>query len=199
MEMRNIIAALQISVDGFVAGPNGELDWVTKDDEDVWREVFATLANVDTLVLGRVMYPGFEQYWLSVLANSNAALPFSGKRPTEAEIKYARWADHANRIVVSSTLDKVEWQGTQILRDLDAIRRLKDGPGQDIYIVGGATLVSALMNAGLIDEISLLVNAIVLGGGKALFKDVKDRHGLKLLAARPLNSGTVKLSYSTQG
>ena len=196
--MRNIIAALQISVDGFVEGPNGEMDWVTKNDEDIWREVFATLANVDTLVLGRVMYPGFEQYWLSVLANPNSVLPFSGKRPTEAEIKYARWADHANRIVVSRTLDKVEWQGTQILRDLDAIRRLKDEPGQDIHVVGGATLVSALMNAGLIDEISLLVNPIVLGGGKALFKDVKDRHGLKLLAARPLNSGMVKLSYSTQ-
>jgi dihydrofolate reductase len=199
MGMRKIIAALQISVDGFVEGPNGELDWVTKDDENIWPEVFATLANVDTLVLGRVTYLGFEQYWLSVLANPNGALPFSGKRPTEAEIKYARWADHANRIVVSRTLDKVEWQGTQILRDLDAIRRLKDELGQDIHVVGGATLVSALMNAGLIDEIGLLVNPIVLGGGKALFKDVKDRHGLKLLAARPLNSGMVKLSYSTQG
>jgi dihydrofolate reductase len=160
---------------------------------------FATLANVDTLVLGRGMYPGFEQYWLSVLANPNGALPFSGKRPTEGEIKYAQWADHANRIVVSRTLDKVDWQSTQIVHDLDAIRRLKDEPGQDIHIVGGATLVSALLNAGLIDEIGLLVNPIVLGGGKALFKDVKDRHGLKLLAARPLNSGVVKLNYSTQG
>ncbi|HKZ80511.1 MAG TPA: dihydrofolate reductase family protein [Pyrinomonadaceae bacterium] len=111
---------------------------------------------------------------------------------------YARWADNANRIVVSKTLEKVEWQGTRIVRDLDAIRRLKDEPGKDVHIVGGATLVSGLMNAGLIDEIGLLVNPIVLGGGKALFKDVNQRHGLKLLGAKPLKSGVVKLSYSAR-
>lgn len=196
--MRKIIAALQMSVDGFIEDAKGELDWVGKDDEEIWREVFDTLANVDTIVLGRVMYPGFEQFWLAVLTNPNGALPFSGKPASDAEIKYARWADNANRIVVSKTLDKVEWQGTRIVRDLDAIRRLKEEPGKDVHIVGGATLVSSLMNAGLIDEIGLLVNPIVLGGGKALFKDVNQRNGLKLLAAKPLKSGMVKLSYSTQ-
>ena len=187
-----------MSVDGFIEDANGELDWVMKDDEEIWGEAFASLANVDTIVLGRVMYPGFEQYWLSVLANPNGPLPFSGKPPTETEIKYARWADNANRVVVSKTLDKVQWKGTRIVRELDAIRQLKDEPGKDVHIVGGATLVSSLMNAGLIDEVGLLVNPIVLGGGKALFKDVNERHRLKLLSANPLKSGIVKLSYSTQ-
>jgi len=81
--------------------------------------------------------------------------------------------------------------------DLDAIRRIKDEPRKDVHVVDGATLVSSLMNAGLIDEIGLLVN-IVLGGGKALFKDVKEPHGLKLLGAKALQSGAVRLTYSTQ-
>jgi dihydrofolate reductase len=74
---------------------------------------------------------------------------------------------------------------------------MKQQPGKDIHAVGGATLVSSLMNVGLIDELRLVVHPIVLGGGKALFKDVKERHPLKLLGAKPLKSGMVSLTYST--
>jgi dihydrofolate reductase len=81
---------------------------------------------------------------------------------------------------------------------VEEIRRLKQQSGKDIYAVGGATLVSSLMNFGLIDEIQLLVNPLILGGGKALFKDVKDRQTLKLVQAKPLKSGKVSLIYSTQ-
>src|SRR5688572_5193444 len=106
--MRKLIAALQTSVDGFIEGPNRELDWAMRDDREEWQELFDALADTDTIVLGRVMYPGFEQVWLSVLADPGAPLPFSGRPATEDEIKYARWADNVNRIVVSTTLDKVE-------------------------------------------------------------------------------------------
>lgn len=81
---------------------------------------------------------------------------------------------------------------------MEEIRRLKQQSGKDIYAVGGATLVSSLMNLGLIDEVRLLVNPLILGGGKALFKDVKDRQTLKLVQAKPLKSGKVSLIYSTQ-
>lgn len=81
---------------------------------------------------------------------------------------------------------------------MEEIRRLKQQSGKDIYAVGGATLVSSLMNLCLIDEIQLLVNPLILGGGKALFKDVKDRQTLKLVQAKPLKSGKVSLIYSTQ-
>jgi dihydrofolate reductase len=81
---------------------------------------------------------------------------------------------------------------------VEEIRRLKQQSGKDIYAVGGATLVSSLMNLCLIDEIQLLVNPLILGGGKALFKDVKDRQTLKLVQAKPLKSGKVSLIYSTQ-
>ena len=195
---RKIIAALQVSVDGFIEGPNGELDWAMAEDEETWKEVFETLAHVDTFILGRKMYPGYEQYWLAVLANPDGILPFSGRPATKNEIAYARLADKTPHIVISRTLDKVVWKTTRIVRDVEELRRLKREPGKDMYAVGGATLVSSLMNLGLIDELRLLVNPLILGGGKALFKDVKDRHGLNLVSAKSLNSGRVSLTYITQ-
>ena len=195
---RKIIAALQVSVDGFIEGPNGELDWAMAEDEEAWKEVFETLAHVDTFILGRKMYPGYEQYWLAVLANPDGILPFSGRSATKNEIAHARLADKTPHIVISRTLDKVAWKTTRIVRDVEELRRLKREPGKDMYAVGGATLVSSLMNLGLIDELRLLVNPLILGGGKALFKDVKERHGLNLVSAKSLNSGRVSLTYITQ-
>ena len=195
--MRKIIAALQVSVDGFIEGPNGELDWAMAEDEETWRDVFEMLESVDTCILGRVMYPEYEQYWLAVLANPGGP-PLSEKPATKNEIAYARWADKTPHVVVSKTLDKVAWKATRIVRDLEEIRKLKQQPGKDMHIVGGATLVSSLMNAGLIDEVRLMVNPIILGGGKALFKDVKERKSMKLVQTKPLKSGKVSLTYSTQ-
>ena len=179
--MRKIIAALQTSVDGFIEGPEGELDWAMTEDKETWKDVFAMLKSVDTCILGRVMYPEYEQYWMAVLANPGGPLPLSGKAVTKNEIAYARWANKTPHIVVSRTLDKVAWKTTRIVRDADEIRRLKEQPGKEIYVIGGATLVGSLMNAGLIDEVRLMVNPIVLGRGKALFKDVKERKSLKFV------------------
>ncbi|PYM00121.1 MAG: dihydrofolate reductase [Verrucomicrobia bacterium] len=195
--MRKIIAALQVSVDGFIEGPNGELDWAMAEDEETWRDVFEMLESVDTCILGRVMYPEYEQYWLAVLANPGGP-PLSEKPATKNEIAYARWADKTPHVVVSKTLDKVAWKATRIARDVEEIRKLKQQPGKDMHVVGGATLVSSLMNAGLIDEVRLMVNPIILGGGKALFKDVKERKSMKLVQTKPLKSGKVSLTYSTQ-
>ncbi|MGH7792168.1 MAG: dihydrofolate reductase family protein [Thermodesulfobacteriota bacterium] len=196
--MRKIIAALQVSVDGFIEGPNGELDWAMAEDEETWRDLDEMLKTVDTFILGRVMYPDYEQYWLAILANPTGILPLSGKTATKNEIAFARRADKIPHIVLSKTLDKVAWKTTRIVRDVEEIRKMKQKPGKDMYVVGGATLVSSLMNLGLIDELRLMVNPLVLGGGKALFKDVKARHALKLVRAKPLKSGKVSLTYSTQ-
>ncbi len=196
--MRKIIAALQVSVDGFIEGPKGELDWAIMEDEETWRDVFAMLESVDTCILGRVMYPDYEQYWLAVLANPTGSLPLRGKSATKNEIAYARWADKTPHIVVSKTLAEVEWKTARIVRDVEEIRKLKQQPGKDMYVVGGATLVSSLMNAGLIDEVKVMVNPVILGGGKALFKDVNERKSLELVRTRPLKSGKVSLTYSTQ-
>lgn len=194
--MRKIIAALQMSVDGFIEGPNGELDWIA-EDEETWREFNETQSSVDTFILGRGMYPGYEQYWLSLLANPAGPLPFSGGKASKNEIAYARHADQTPHIVLSRTLDKVAWKTTRIVRDVEEIRKMKEQPGKNMLVLGGATLVSSLMNLGLIDELRLMVNPLVLGGGKALFKDVHERHALNLVAAKPLRSGKVGLTYST--
>jgi dihydrofolate reductase len=81
---------------------------------------------------------------------------------------------------------------------VEEIRKMKQQPGRDMLALGGATLISSLMNLDLIDEVHLMVNPLILGGGKALFKDVKERHALKLIRAKPLKSGKVSLTYSMQ-
>ncbi len=191
--MRKVIAALQISVDGFIEGPNGELDWV-----ETWEDQFDLLNEVDTCILGREMYPGYEQYWCAILANPEGILPFTGRVASKGEIAYAHFADKTPHIVLSRTLDKVAWKTTRIVRDVEEIRRMKQQPGKHMYAVGGATLVSSLLNLGLIDELRLMVCPIILGGGKALFKDVKERHPLRLIRSESLKSGNVALSYGAQ-
>jgi dihydrofolate reductase len=123
-------------------------------------------------------------------------LPLSGKPATKNEIAYAQWADKTPHLVVSKTLDKVKWQTSRIVRDIEEIRKLKQQPGKNMHVVGGATLVGSLMNAGLIDEVRVLINPLLLGGGKALFKDVKERKALKQVRTKTLRSGKVSLTYT---
>lgn len=182
--MRKIIAALRVSVDGFIEGPKGEVDWV-----DTWEDLFDLLPQIDTCIVGRGMYPGHKQYWGAILANPKGA--------SKGEIAFAHFTERTPHVVLSKTLDKVTWKNTRIVRDIKEIRRMKQQPGKDMYAVGGATLVCSLMNQRLIDELRLVVYPIVLGGGKALFKDVNERHALKFVGAKPLESGLVRLTYST--
>ncbi len=188
--MKRMIAALQVTVDGFIEGPNGELDWVTD-----WNDDFDIRSTVDTCVLGGGMYPGYEQYWSSILADPSGDLAFTGRPPTVGEIDYATFADQTPHVVLSTSLRHAAWATTRIVRDVEELRALKRGPGKDIFVVGGATLVSSLMNQRLIDELRLVVHPLVLGGGKALFKDVTDRHTLQLRSAQPAPSGQVCLTY----
>jgi dihydrofolate reductase len=190
--MRKIIAGFVVSVDGFIEGPNGEVDWV-----DAWEDHFDLIPQIDTCVLGSGMYPGYEQYWSAVLTNPGGALPFTGKPPTKGEIAYASFAEKTPHVVLSRRLDSVAWKNTRIVRDLEAIGQMKRQPGKDMYAVGGATLVSSLINAGLIVELRLVVHPILLGGGKALFKDVRERRALKFLGATPMGSDHVRLTYRT--
>ena len=191
--MRNIIAAMQMSVDGFIEGPNGEVDWI-----DTWEDEFDLLSQIDTCILGRGMYPGYEQYWRAILANPESVSPFTGLVASKGEVDYARFADKTAHVVVSTTLEKVAWNNTRIVRDIAELRQMKEQPGKDMHAVGGATLISSLMSAGLVDEVRPVVRPIVLGGGKAMFKDVKERHALRLLETKPLESDMVRLTYNTR-
>ena len=188
--MRRVIAALQVSVDGFIEGPNGELDWVGS-----WEDPFDLSHQIDACVLGAGMYGGYEQYWRAVLANPNGRLPLTGRVPSPGEIKYARFADQTPHFVLSTTLKSVEWSTTRIIRSVDDVRLMKQRRGRAIYAVGGAALVASLLNADLVDEIRLVVHPLVLGGGKALFKQVNGRHPLALTDVAELASGSVRLIY----
>jgi dihydrofolate reductase len=176
-------------VDGFIEGPNKEVDWMMVDDEEEWREINEMLNSVDILILGGGMYPEYERYWLTLLTN-----PAEG---TTNEYAYAQRADKIPHFVLSKTLEKAAWKTTRIVRDVEEIRRMKQQSGKDMWVLGGATLVANLMNLGLIDELRLLISPLILGGGKALFKDIKERHSLKLIQVKPLKSGMVSLTYST--
>jgi dihydrofolate reductase len=189
--MRRIIAAMQMSVDGFIEGPSGEVDWI-----ESWEDPFDLLPQIDTCILGRRMFAGYEHYWRAILANPDGVLALTGKTPSANEVAYARFADRATHVVLATTPVQTSWANTRVVTSVDAIRALKDQPGKDMHAVGGATLVSSLMNAGLVDELRVVVRPIVLGGGTAMFKDVASRHALRLGEARPLAGGAVRLTYA---
>ena len=125
-------------------------------------------------------------------------LPFTGKVATQGELDYAHFADRTPHVVLSSTLRQVAWKTARIEHDLDALLRLKQQPGMDIYVVGGAALVVSLMNKDWIDELRLTVHPVVLGQGKALFDALSQRQRLTLVEARPLKAGLVSMIYTTR-
>jgi dihydrofolate reductase len=189
---RKMIAALQVTLDGFTEGPNGEKEWA-----DPWHSAFDLIPDVDTFVLGRRMYPDYGEYWKAIYENPDSVAPFENRLPSKGEIAYARYAAKTPHVVLSRTLEGVSWPAAKIVRDVSAIRDIKKQPGKNVYVVGGATLVANLLNEGLIDELRLIVHPIVLGKGQALFGDVNKRLGLDLVDARPTGSGKVIVTYRT--
>jgi dihydrofolate reductase len=188
-----MIAALQVSLDGLIQGPNGEKDWVYS-----WAEAIELIPDVDTFVLGGRMYPDYGEYWKSIHANPERIPPFQERIPSKSEIAYARLAAKTPHIVLSTTLKSVSWPTTQkIIRDVAELRTLKGQPGKNMYVVGGATLVASLLNEGLIDELRLIVHPIVLGKGHALFGGVNRRLSLDLVQAKSTESGKVIVTYRT--
>lgn len=187
---RTMIAALQVSLDGFIEGPHGEKDWA-----DSWASARELIPDVDTFVLGGRMYPGYGEYWEPIDANPERVPPFQERVPSKSEVAYARLAAKTRHIVLSKTLKNIPWPAAQIIRDVAELRTLKAQPGKNIYVVGGATLVASLLNENLIDELRLIVHPIVLGKGRALFSGVKKRISLDLVVAKSTESGRVIVSY----
>jgi dihydrofolate reductase len=190
--MRKIISAMRMSVDGYIEDPEGRQDWV-----DSWEDEYELLDHVDTCVLGSVMYPGYEEYWTAAL-DPNRKLPYSGKLPTAKEVEYAQWASKTPHIVVSRKPMQVSWKNSRVISDLGEIRNLKQKPGGDIHVVGGAKIVSSMINVGLIDEIWLMISPVLLGGGKLLFEGVNKRHYLKFVSSEERAPGKVYVKYKTK-
>lgn len=188
--MRKIIAALQVSLDGFIEGEDVQLDWV-----DSWGDCFDLAPRIDACLLGARMYPAYEGYWSAIQADPLAVLENTGRLPVPGEIEYANFAARTPHYVLSTSLDRVGWAHTTILKDLDQVRALKQAPGKAIHAVGGASLVSNLLKAGLLDEIQLVVHPVLLGAGKPLFDQLPERHWLRANGVTQLPAGRVKLGY----
>ena len=182
--MRKLIARMTTSLDGFVQGPNGAMNWMAPSD-DHWRDTFSVIDGADAVVVGRTMYPDYGKHWTEAPTSPTAS---------ESERAYGRIARSLKHYVVSRSLKSAPFFGAAILRGLDDVARLKEEPGKDIIAWGGATLVSVLVAADLADEIHLVVNPVILGGGKALFRDGAPKR-LALAGTKTFDTGVVVLRY----
>ena len=189
--MRKLIAGMKVSADGKVEGPEGFADWV-----DAWSEDYGLTEQIDACVLGGGMYPGYEQYWTAIQDAPHEPLPMTGKLPTQEEVAWGRFAARTPHYVLTRTRSEANWPRTRFLRGVNELAELKRQPGKDIYLVGGALITASLIEAGLVDELRLIVYPLIAGAGKALFATAQQRRGLELRSAKPLQGGRVGLNYA---
>jgi dihydrofolate reductase len=181
--MKQIIVQEMVSVDGFFAGPEGEIDWHVVDGE--FNDYAAgVLSSVDTLIFGRVTYDLMAGYWPTpdALKNDHAIAEKMNSLP---------------KIVFSAGKEPAGWNNTKIFYEInpEEISKLKQGPGKDMIIYGSGTIVEAFTRFGLIDEYRFIVNPVVLGRGKSLFPNLEERQKLKFIRSKEFSSGNVLLSY----
>lgn len=186
---RRVILLMHVSLDGFVAGPNGEMNWMTIDD-DIFQDANNLAKTADIALFGRRTYQMMESYWPSVLINSNSAQP---------ELEHAQWMESVSKIVFSTTLEKVEWHNTTLIKQnlAEEMVKLKQRPGRNMIIFGSPSLSHSFMEQGLIDEYRININPVILGGGVPLFKNIRDQVNLRLSRSKIFSSGVVGLLYKT--
>jgi dihydrofolate reductase len=182
-DMRSMAAFIITSLDGFYAGPNEEFDWPIVD-EDFNDFAVRQLDGAGTLVFGRVTYEHMAAYWPTELAAAN-----------DPAITH-RMNDKA-KLVFSRTLENVGWAGSSLLRG-EATQRAaeaKAGEGPELLVIGSPHLTAALVAAGLLDELRIMISPILLGRGRSLFEDLQERICLTLIDVAHFASGNVLLTY----
>jgi len=185
--MRKLKLQMQLSVDGFVAGPNGELDWMTWNwSDDIKKYVGHLTDSVDTILLGRKMTDGFVSHWSKVAKNTD-----------DPEYAAAKKFVELSKIVFSRTLNTSIWDNTEIATGdyVQFINQLKKKSGKDIIVYGGAGFVSSLIKNNLIDEYHLFINPTAIGTGLEIFKDLNEKLNLKLVNTKTFSNGVVGLFY----
>jgi dihydrofolate reductase len=188
--MKNIISFMHISLDGFVAGPNGEMDWI-KANEEIFDHVGKRIIGGDMALYGRVTYQMMENYW-----------PTAGDKPnaTKHDIDHSKWYSKVHKIVLSKTMNNAGLINTTVIsnnlsENINKIKRSREGVSNDILLFGSPTATHALIEQNLIDGYWLFVNPIILGQGIPLFIDIKDKIKLNLLTSRQFNCGVTELNY----
>jgi dihydrofolate reductase len=181
--MRKLIFFNMATLDGFFAGPNGEIDWHNVDDE--FNEfAIDQLNSAGGLLFGRKTYQLMESYWPTPAA-------------VEGDPIVADKMNNLPKLMFSRTLDKANWNNTSLLKnDIPGeILKLKQQPGKDLFLFGSADLTVTLIQHGLIDEFRVMVNPVILGTGLPLFVDVHQKLNLTLLNTRTFGNGNVLLYY----
>jgi len=197
--MRKIISFMHVSLDGFVAGLNGELDWV-KVDEEIFNYVGKRISEGDTALYGRVTYQMMENYW-----------PTAGDKPNASkhDIEHSKWYKNVHKVVLSKTMKDADpiaigLTNTKIISDNlpDRINEIKQQEGKDILLFGSPTATHSLIQLNLIDGYWIFVNPIILGRGIPLFANInpdsyQDKIKLKLLPiTRQFTCGVTELNYT---
>ncbi len=185
---RKLRLQVQISVDGCIAGPHNEMNWLVWDDKYI-KYVNEITESVDTILMGRKMVDGFIPYWTQVMNNPDDPMNAIGKKMIEIP-----------KVVFTKTLNKSEWANTVIATgDLnDEITKLKDQSGRDIVVYGGASFDSSLIKEKLVDEFYLFVNPIAIGNGRTIFKNLKEIQKLTLIESKVFDCGLVLLHYEVK-
>lgn len=185
--MRKLKMHLHVSLDGYASDAAGGLSWATYNEEVAARAKRLT-TNADAVVFGPGTYKMMQGYWPSVPADPNA---------TAGELAHAEWIARATKIVISSTLPEIDasWETSLLLRDPADLGAIKQQWGGDIVSFGSPTLVRSCLERGLVDELHLFLNPILLGGGLAVFAPGTEKK-LRLLDATPLPGGVVALIYA---
>jgi dihydrofolate reductase len=180
VKQRKIIVDLAVTLDGFIEGKNGEVDWCIMDPDMGFIDF---LHQIDTILYGRKSYELWGQY-----------TPESEVTATEKELwdLVHRKQKYVFSRTQKATDDKVIFINDQILEE---VNKIKNTPGKDIWLYGGASLLTTFINLGLVDEFRLSVHPLVLGEGKPLFMDIQERIKLKLVNTRSFSSGVVQLIY----
>ena len=185
--MRKLKLQVQMAVDGYIAGTNGEMDWTVSDwDDELKKYVTEITEPIDCIVLGRKLAQGFIPHWATVAANPNDPEFTGGKKFTDT-----------HKVVFTKTLAKSEWNNTVLAKGdlIDEITKLKKQDGKDIITYGGANFVSALIKEGLIDEFHLFINPTAIGNGMSIFKELDSKQNLTLVKSTSFDCGIVVLNY----
>lgn len=178
--MRKITLGMNITLDGYIAGPNGELDWVFPNVTPEQMELITKSSHeADTILIGRNTYIEQAATW-----------------PTQTN-ELAELLNSHVKVVFSKTLDKLEWNNSRFATGdiVQEVTQLKQQPGKNIFVTGGAMLAQSFISEGLIDELNLFVHPVMLGEGKSLFKGLSEPQNLQLLSSRTFDTGVVHLTY----
>jgi dihydrofolate reductase len=181
--VRALASFIIISLDGFYEGPKGEFDWAIVDEE--FRDfAIRQLDESETLGFGRATYEHMAAYW-----------PTDQARANDEEISSRM--NTMPKIVFSTTLEDATWPGSVVIggEATERVPAIKDADGGELLVIGSAHLTASLARSGLVDELRIMVSPIVLGRGRSLFEDLRDRVSLTLLRVRAFDSGNVLLTY----